>query len=197
MHVAEHFGLFWQAPISSSQKDDPMSLLSREYLITSLRCLQPTQENMQTVALYIRINKDEHVKIIEIYANELTRSNVFHQLNLYYLANEILQTEKRNTSSKSLYQSVKGLVQSFFKGAKAESISYPKLFKKYCGLDEVWIQREIFSREELDDADAQRAKDLEPLPFSRERVLEDIDRLFYSGDELVMYLKKFIQYLES
>ncbi|KAL0266101.1 UNVERIFIED_CONTAM: hypothetical protein PYX00_011817 [Menopon gallinae] len=186
----------------SNQKDDPMSLLSREYLITSLRCLQPTQENMQTVALYIRINKDEHVRILEIYANELMKSNVFHQLNLYYLANEILQTEKRNTSSKSLYQSVKSLVQSFFKGAKAESVRYPKLFKKYCGLEEVWVQREIFSREELEDASVQKAKDLveqdlEPLPFSRERVLEDIDKLFYSGDELVVYLKKFIQYLES
>lgn len=179
-----------------------MSLLSREYLITSLRCLQPTQENMQTVALYIRINKSEHVKIIEIYTNELMKSNVFHQLNLYYLANEILQTEKRNISSRSLYQAVRGLVVSFFKGAKAEASRYPKLLKKYCGLEDVWIQRDIFTRDELDNADFQKAKDLmeqdlEPLPFSRERVLEDIDKLFYSGDELVAYLKKFIQYLES
>lgn len=177
-----------------------MSLLSREYLITSLRCLQPTQDNIQTLALYIRINKTEHVKIIEIYTNELMRSNVFHQLNLYYLANEILQTEKTNIGS--LYQTVRGLVMSFFRGAKTDAIRYPKLFKKYCGLEDVWIQRDVFTRDELDSADSQKAKDLmehdlEPLPFSRERVLEEIDKLFYSGDELVRYLKKFIQYLES
>lgn len=179
-----------------------MYLLSREYLITSLRCLQPTQENMQTVALYIRINKTEHVKIIEIYTNELMRSNVFHQLSLYYLANEILQTEKRNTGSMYLYQAVRGLVMCFFKGAKTEAIRYPKLFKKYCGLEEVWIQRDIFTRDEFDNPDSQKAKDLmeqelESLSFSRERVLNEIDRLFYSSNELVVYLKKFIQYLES
>lgn len=175
-----------------------MSLLSREYLITSLRCLQPTQENMQTIALYVRINKNEHAKISEIYCNELAASCVFHRLNLYYLANEILQSEKKNSRFRYLYDAIRAVVLRTFAASKCEAEKYAKLHKKYRGLEDVWVQREIFARGEADAGESEECAETPAEPsLLREDVLARIDELFDSKEALLAYLKEVVARLES
>ena len=73
-----------------------MSLLSVEYLIKSLQSLQPTQDSMQTLSLYIKTNTSEYEKIVLVWTAEFEKSNIYHKLNLLYLTNEILLTIKPN-----------------------------------------------------------------------------------------------------
>ncbi|KAK1347719.1 hypothetical protein CWI38_0349p0030 [Hamiltosporidium tvaerminnensis] len=127
-----------------------MSLLSVEYLIKSLQSLQPTQDSMQTLSLYIKTNTSEYEKIVLVWAAEFEKSNIYHKLNLLYLTNEILLTIKPNDPKHgNLLQAFRNVVPLRFKEALNQSQKNTILSKKYYDLGKVWIQRGIFQMEDL------------------------------------------------
>lgn len=170
-----------------------MSFITPEFLIRSLQNLVNRQEEMQTVALYLRSNKSEHELITEIFSRELTASNLYHRLNLFYLANEILQTEKsKDEEAVALIAGLKRIIPSIF--IDSISRSNEMLKKKYISLGKVWIERRIFDAKQLGPELYKSADDTE---FSRDEVIKRINRYFDERDSLLKYLKEFMKRIED
>lgn len=164
-----------------------MSFLAPEFLLQNLQSLTNTQDDMQTVSLFIRSNKNNYKMIIEVFSYEATKSNALHRLSLFYLANEIIQTEKNtDKAAVSLIIGIKQCIPHLFVKTIKELRSND-LIAKYRNLGKVWIERGIFEAEELDMR----------TDNSVDEILDRIREKYGKKDELIDYLKGLIMNLES
>ncbi|AFN82386.1 hypothetical protein EROM_010410 [Encephalitozoon romaleae SJ-2008] len=121
-----------------------MASLSKEYLLKSLINLLPTEEQMKTVGLFIRTFKRDYRAIVEGWMFVYRKSSPYHRLNLLYLANEVVQTTKDvDPDSIELKILLKKVVNEVFEETKKMAMKNPSLYKKYCELENVWIQRNV------------------------------------------------------
>lgn len=165
-----------------------MSFIVPEFLIRSLQSLTTTQDDMQTLSLFIRSNKRDYKIILEAYGYELTHSNALHRLSLLYLANEILQTERGNDEDAvSLISGIKMLLPSIFSDT-IKKIRNDELLRKYNLLGKVWIERQIFTPAELNMKIEEK--------YEVDTVLETIKKQFNNKEELLRYLKEWIVKIE-
>lgn len=58
-----------------------------------------TQDNIQTLSLWILHHKAHHQKIVSSWMKVLQKSKISHRLTLFYLANDVIQIGKRKGSS--------------------------------------------------------------------------------------------------
>jgi regulator of Ty1 transposition protein 103 len=161
-----------------------MTLLSREYLLKSLINLLPTEEQMKSVGLYIRTFKKDYETIVEGWEFVYHRASIYHKLNLLYLANEVVQTTRDvDSDSLSLKMSFKKAVNRVFKDTKEESRGNRALHKKYCDLEDVWIQRNVMS--------------IESNGINLEDLLRSIEASFSDKAKLIEVLEKTLSQLRN
>ncbi|KAF7683093.1 Regulation of nuclear pre-mRNA domain-containing protein 2 [Astathelohania contejeani] len=175
-----------------------MSLLSTEYLLVSLRDLTTTQDSMQTLSLYIKTNRNDYDRIIQAWLYEYKKSSVYHRLSLLYLANEIIQTTKIvDKNSKELVKAFKHSVGELFYEAYTIAESIPSVGKKYADLGKVWIDRNIFTADELFKSKKKKVEIEKKKEFERKEVIDKINAYFDSRDDLVEYLEAFINKIKN
>lgn len=125
-----------------------MTLLSKDYLLKVLTNLLPTEEQMKSVGLYIRTFKKDYRTIAEGWLFVYERVSVYHKLNLLYLANEVVQTVREiDLDSIELKIAFKKAVNGVFGNTKEAVVKNPPLYRKYCELENVWIQRNVMTLE--------------------------------------------------
>ncbi|KMV66716.1 hypothetical protein M970_010450 [Encephalitozoon cuniculi EcunIII-L] len=125
-----------------------MTSLSREYLLKSLINLLPTEEQMKTVGLFIRTFKKDYRAIVDGWMFVYGKSSAYHKLNLLYLANEVVQTTRdADPDSIELKIMFKKAVNEVFEETKKATMENPSLYKKYCELENVWVQRNVMVME--------------------------------------------------
>lgn len=110
--------------------------------------LLPTEEQMKSVGLYIRTFRKEYRVIVDGWLFVYERASVYHKLNLLYLANEVVQTARdSDPASIELKIGFKKAVNKVFGGTKEMVANNPPLYKKYCELENVWMQRSVMTLE--------------------------------------------------
>ncbi|ADM10913.1 uncharacterized protein Eint_010500 [Encephalitozoon intestinalis ATCC 50506] len=125
-----------------------MASLSKEYLLKSLINLLPTEEQMKTAGLFIRTFKKDYKEIVDGWMFVYNRSSTYHRLNLLYLANEVVQTTRDvDPDSIELKILLKKAVNQVFEETKKMAMKNPSLYRKYCELEKVWIQRSVMVME--------------------------------------------------
>lgn len=153
-----------------------MVLLSREYVLRLLMNLQPTEEQMKTVGLYMRTFRKEAAALVDAWLFVYRRSSMYHRLNLLYLANEVVQTARdSDRDSVELKTGFKRAVNDVFAGTRDAAAGNAALHRKLCDLERVWEQRGIMAPEGRGGLE-ELVRSIEQAYGSRERlqaVLED------------------------
>ncbi|KAM0672304.1 hypothetical protein CWI42_010510 [Ordospora colligata] len=148
-----------------------MTSLSKEYLLKALMNLVPTEEQMKTIGLFIKTFKKDHSAILDAWMFVYERSSAYHRLNMLYLANEIMQTTRdADAYSVELKIAFKTAVLKVFEQTKQAVVGNAHLYKKYCELENVWIQRNVMGVESC-------GLDLPELIRNIERAFGDKTRL--------------------
>jgi len=103
---------------------------------------------MKTIGLFIKTFKKDHSTIVDAWMFVYERSSAYHRLNLLYLANEIVQTTRdADACSMELKMAFKTAVSKVFGQTKQAVVGNVHLYKKYCELENVWIQRNVMAVE--------------------------------------------------
>lgn len=168
-----------------------MSLFSQEIFIRELRALVGTQEKIKTLALYMKTMATDSTKMVRILDKEFNSSNTSHKLNILYLANELIQsTKKEEKDLQLLLEQMKSFVVSNFEIVMKEVANYPVLKGKLLELKSLWIERSIFSESELSGT-------VTLNKYSREEVIRKIEEYFDSRDALADYLDGMVKRLRN
>ncbi|ELQ75654.1 Regulator of nuclear mRNA [Trachipleistophora hominis] len=166
-----------------------MSLFSQETFIKEIRTLSPTQEKIKTLALYMKTTSTESTRMLRILDQEYAKSNAYHKLNIFYLANELIQTIKNDEKDLALlHEQIKSFVVSNFDDAYAEMSKYPVLKGKLMELKGVWVERKLFGDAELADGAL-------PYTYGREEVIRKIEEYFDCREALAEYLDGMVKNL--
>ncbi|ELA48310.1 hypothetical protein VCUG_00146 [Vavraia culicis subsp. floridensis] len=166
-----------------------MSLFSQETFIREVRTLVPTQEKIKTLALYMKTTSAESTRMVRILDQEYANSNAYHKLNIFYLANELIQTIKKNEKDLALLlEQIKSFVVSNFDDANAEMSKHPVLKGKLMELKNVWVERRLFENAELANSPTTNS-------YSREEVIRKIEEYFDCREALAEYLDGMVKKL--
>lgn len=155
--------------------------LPRDYLLEVLGSLQPTEEGMRATALYIRFFKDEFQAIAAGLAHAVQTGGIHQKLTLFYLINEIIQTE-RHAEGQMLIAALKGIIRDSFVPAKNAAFAVPSLHQRYLELCDVWRRRGVLDIEE---------------PYSPEEIALRIHELYPQPGQLAAYMQKAADYFAS
>lgn len=117
---------------------------------------------MKSLAMYIRTFKEDHASIVGGIEYTYTNSAIHHRLVLFYLINEILQTEK-SPSGVMLRAELKAFLTKYFIVEKEASVN-DELHKQFQQLQDIWCSRKIM---DFDDK------------YGTERIIITIGRLFH------------------
>ncbi|ELT97252.1 hypothetical protein CAPTEDRAFT_221089 [Capitella teleta] len=69
--------------------------MDEESVAKKLRGVNATQDNIQSLAIWVLHHKAHHEKIVDIWFKVLKKSKMPHRLTLFYLCNDIVQNSKR------------------------------------------------------------------------------------------------------
>lgn len=127
--------------------------LSKDYLLSQLYKVNPTEDSLKSLALYIRTFKHEHALIAEGIAYVHSKSSIHHRLLLFYLVNEILQTE-RAPAGQPLRHELKAFLSQHFIADLNSSMAGSSISKKLAALQCIWKSRNII---DLDAPDSRQA----------------------------------------
>lgn len=134
-------------PASSSATPKPTSTsFNQENLMRKLDQCTPTQESIQTLALWIIHHKNHHQLITKLWLKKMTEANTTskQRLTLVYLANDVIQNCKRKNAK--IYQdSFKSVLIDAVASCRSESIK-----KNVQRVLEVWLERQVYDKQFVD-----------------------------------------------
>lgn len=127
--------------------------LSKGYLLSQLYKVNPTEDSLKSLALYIRTFKHEHALIVEGIAYVHAKSSIHHRLLLFYLVNEILQTE-RAPAGQPLCRELKAFLAQHFIADLNSCVAESVISKKLAALQQIWKTRNIMDFGKMRDSQA-------------------------------------------
>ncbi|KAI5180158.1 hypothetical protein NEOKW01_0487 [Nematocida sp. AWRm80] len=127
-------------------------LLSREFLISSLRKLQPTYDSLNVLSEYILLFDDDTDSIIEVLHTEAQNSNAYSVLFMVYLLNELIKKNPKGIKYKEIGLEVlkigkKKVAELEKTGNSTFSKSAPALKRKYLDIQALWAAMEKEAQE--------------------------------------------------
>lgn len=134
------------AASSSATTKAPSSSFNEENLMRKLDQCTPTQESIQTLALWIIHHKNHHELIAKLWLKKMSESSTSsrQRLTLVYLANDVIQNCKRKNAK--IYQdSFKTILNEAVASCRSESIK-----KNVQRVLEVWLERQVYDKSFID-----------------------------------------------
>ncbi|EJW01266.1 hypothetical protein EDEG_04029 [Edhazardia aedis USNM 41457] len=127
-------------------------MIQPEFLIHNLQTLINTQESIKSVSYYIRLNSQNYLIILEIFKIEFSKSNAYHKLNLLYLLNEIIKSEKcLDPSSEKLVNEFKQILPSLFLDAckSGKVLENTHVVEKLRELQNFWTKKKLIKENSI------------------------------------------------
>jgi len=117
-------------------------LLCREFLVSAIRTIRPTYEDLAVVSEYIVLFKEKMREIVEIVETESKKSNGYGNLFYLYLINEMLSKgcdeEMLVELRKSVMKKGREELEKMKKSTEGFRKSAEELVKKYDEMEELW-----------------------------------------------------------
>lgn len=153
----------------------PMDL-QKDYLLSSLLTLRPTEEHLKSLACYIKMFENQEQTIVEgiRFAHQI--SGIHHRITLYYLVNEVLCMPISTRFKVELKQ----FINEMFISDIEKSLKFEILNKKLLELESVWNRRKILT-----------------LGIDLEEILLKIKESFFDRPKLIKVLKDLLESLEE
>lgn len=156
--------------------------IPKEYYLEQLYSLRPTDENMKSLAIYIRTFKDKHQDIVDGIEYVYSKSLIHHRLIILYLINEILHTEK-SESGVPLRSGLVGFLRKHFLADKELSHQFgPSLYKKFQQLQTIWTARKVVDFDEK---------------YGLEEIISNITSLYSDKSKLTNFLDELTAHYRS
>lgn len=155
--------------------------LIKDYFLVQLFGARATEENMKSLAIYIRTFKDYYAVVVEGIEYVYERSSMHHRLVLLYLINEILQTEK-SQSGVPLKSELKKFLRKHFIKDKERSINSQGIYKRMSELQKIWAERDVI---DFDDK------------YNLEEIVATTYQLFNDKPKLVEYFESVCKYYRN
>lgn len=134
------------AASSSVAPKSTSTSFNEENLMRKLDQCTPTQESIQTLALWIIHHKNHHQLIAKLWLKKMIEVNTTsrQRLTLVYLANDVIQNCKRKNAK--IYQdSFKTVLNDAVASCRSESIK-----KNVQRVLEVWLERQVYDKQFVD-----------------------------------------------
>lgn len=158
-------------------------------VLEKLRKLNATQESIETLSHYVVFHRRNIDKVATLWKQEFDSSNQFHQLNLLYLANDLVQnSKKRKLDFTCLDPIVIECTDKLFQEC-SESIK-PKLER----MVQVWKERNIFSKSDLDKLSLGNNEKEEELMKNLVSLYESVKQSKRDRSELIQAIEEFLSF---
>lgn len=155
--------------------------LPKDFYLEQLYTATPTEENMKSLAIYIRTFKHDHMSAVAGIEYVYRRAAIHHRLCLLYLVNEILQTEK-SQSGLPLKAELLSFLRRHFLADRDLSSSDAAMHRKFQSLQSIWRERCVI---DFDDK------------FGLDEIVTRIYKIFNNKSELVDYFDEVSRYYRS
>lgn len=155
--------------------------LPRDYYLEQLYAARPSEENLKALAIYIRTFKHDPATLVDGIEHVYSRSALYHRLTLYYLVNEVLQTE-RAEEGRELKTRLKDFLKKNFIKDKKHSREVDGLYKRFRVLQDIWEKRRVV---DFDDK------------YSMDEIVHRLHEIFYDREKLVRYLEEICAYYRT
>ena len=152
--------------------------LQKDYFLSQLLILQPTIENLKSLAIYTRTFVDNSEEIIEGLEHCRSLTTIFHRLNLYYLINEMLIVENEQNQLQIL---LKSFIKKNFQEDLLSSIKFENVYKRFLDLEKLWRNKKIINFDE----------------FTLEEIISNVQKLYKNKQDLIGYLESIIKFYKN
>lgn len=153
----------------------------KEYFLSQLLSLKPTEEHLRALAMYCRTFNQDWNTIMEGITYCHLNSSVHHRLIIYYLINEILVSEKDTSNPFTI--GLKSFIRNYYENDLKSSRGLEVIHKKFTDLEKYWISKGIInSKDEV---------------FTLEDIVDGIQESFDDKELLVEYLEGLLEYYKS
>ena len=106
-----------------------------------LSLVNSTQESIQTLSLWILYHRSQHEHLIKTWFKVLKKTKPLQRLNLFYVANDVVQNAKKHNAL---------IYQQAFKPYLSSAMAYVKehaIKKKVQRILEIWRERGVYDED--------------------------------------------------
>lgn len=155
--------------------------LPKDFYLEQLYTATPIEENMKSLAIYIRTFRHDYMSVVSGIEYVYKKSAIHHKLYLLYLINEILQTEK-SQSGISLKAELIIFLRKYFVADRDLSAKDVVMYKKFQSLQSIWKERNVV---DFDDE------------FGLEEIVNQVYKFFNNKDKLINYFDEVSKYYKN
>lgn len=154
--------------------------LQKDYFLSQLITLKPTEEHLRSLAMYSKTFTQEYETIMQGIEYCYLNSSIHHRLILYYLMNEIMISEKDTLSP--LVILIKHFIKKNFKNDLSTALKLEMVHNKFLELEKFWKTKNILEFEE---------------GFSLEEIIIGVKETFNDKKTFIEYLEAVVEYYKS